>query len=77
MKLPDKNTDDGSHIERTLWTGGTDGTTVALYRVVGGGHNIPGAWQYLPERIIGKTNRDIDGLETIWKFFEQHGRKVR
>ncbi|NND99303.1 MAG: prolyl oligopeptidase family serine peptidase [Pirellulaceae bacterium] len=75
--LPDRDRDDGSTVEQTMWTGGRDGTAVALYRVIGGGHTVPGGMQYLPERIIGKTNRDIDGLETIWQFFDEHGRKSK
>ncbi len=28
---------------------------------------------HLPERIIGKTSRDIDANKIIWRFFEDHG----
>lgn len=72
--LPDIDQNDGCHIERRLWTGGTQGTSVALYKVVGGGHTVPGGQQYLPARLIGNTNRDIDGLDVIWKFFVEHHR---
>ncbi|MEQ9408925.1 MAG: PHB depolymerase family esterase [Fuerstiella sp.] len=75
VMLPDRDPTDGSRIEFTLWSGGESGTAVALYRVDGGGHTIPGGAQYLPARIIGSVNRDIDGMTTIWKFFEEHGRK--
>lgn len=75
--IPDRDTMDGSRIELKKWADGQDGTAVALYRVIGGGHVIPGGTQYLPERIVGKANRDIDGLTTIWKFFEEHARKSR
>ncbi len=64
-----------SQLELKLWTGGRGGSAVALYRVIGGGHAIPGGTQYRPEKIIGKANRDIDGLTTIWEFFEKHARK--
>jgi polyhydroxybutyrate depolymerase len=72
--LSDKDQADESQIEYTLWQGGERDTAVALYKVVGGGHAVPGGTQYLPERLIGKTNRDIDGLETIWNFFKDHAR---
>ena len=74
-KLPDADPTDGSEIELKMWTGGEDGTAVALYRVNGGGHVIPGGTQYLPKVIVGEGNRDIDGLTAIWKFFDRHGRK--
>ena len=61
---------------RLIWSGGKDGTVVALYKVKGGGHNIPGGVQYLPERLIGKANRDIGGMDTLWTFFRDHARKV-
>ena len=44
---------------------------VALH---GGGHTWPGGYQYLPEFLIGKTNRDLDASETIWNFFKGYRR---
>ena len=44
---------------------------VALH---GGGHTWPGGYQYLPEFLIGKTNRDLDASETIWNFFQGYRR---
>ena len=72
--IPDVNTSDGSHVAYRLWKGGEQGTAVALYKVIGGGHTIPGGMQYLPERFIGKVNRDIEGFETMWQFFSEHAR---
>jgi polyhydroxybutyrate depolymerase len=70
-RLPDKDPRDGCRVDRQSWSGGKDGATVVLYRVKGGGHTIPGGVQYLPERIIGKTCRDLDGIKAVWKFLEQ------
>ena len=28
--------------------------------------------QYLPERLIGRVCRDINGTEVIWEFFQSH-----
>ncbi len=73
--LADKEPYDGSTIELTMWERGQQETAVALYKVVGGGHNIPGGIQYLPQRIIGRTNRDIEGFEILWQFFRRYARK--
>ncbi|TWU20296.1 Alpha/beta hydrolase family protein [Novipirellula galeiformis] len=74
-KLADKDASDGCSIERSFWSGGKRDTNVALYKVVGGGHSLPGRDIRMPENIVGKTNQDIDGFEVIWDFFESHGRK--
>lgn len=73
--LPDNDKKDGCTVESKIWTGGEAGTAVALYRVIGGGHTIPGGQQYLPKRLVGNTCGDFDGVETIWQFFDDHGRK--
>lgn len=74
QQLPNKDTSDGCRVELSEWTGGQNGTTVALYKVIDGGHTLPGRNERMPERLVGKTNRDIKGYETIWNFFVQHGR---
>jgi len=48
------------------------GADVELFSVEGGGHTWPGGFQYLPEGIIGKTSRELDANEVIWKFFAAH-----
>lgn len=45
---------------------------VILYRIDGGGHTWPGGYQYLPEGVIGKTNRAINSTEEILEFFINH-----
>ncbi|MDP6439097.1 MAG: PHB depolymerase family esterase [Candidatus Brocadiia bacterium] len=73
--LQDKAPDDATRVTVETYGGGNDGAEVVLYRVEGGGHTWPGGWQYLPERVIGKTSRDIDASEVIWEFFKRHGAK--
>lgn len=73
--LPNKSTSDDSQVEFRLWKGGKHGTAVALYKVIGGGHTVPGGMQYLPQRLIGRVNRDIEGFETMWQFFRGYARK--
>jgi len=63
---------DGTRVRTEVYGQCSDRTGVALYAVEGGGHTWPGGLQYLPERVIGKTSRDINGNETIWQFFEEH-----
>ncbi len=70
-RLKDQDPRDGCRVERRVWTGGKAGVEVVLYRIEGGGHTIPGGVQYLPERLIGKTCQDFDGLNTIWQFFQR------
>jgi polyhydroxybutyrate depolymerase len=45
---------------------------VLLYSVKGAGNTWPGGAQFLPEKEVGKTSRDLDANEVIWKFFEAH-----
>jgi polyhydroxybutyrate depolymerase len=48
------------------------GADVELRAIEGGGHTWPGGFQYLPERMIGKTSREFEANEVIWKFFLAH-----
>lgn len=38
----------------------------------GAGHTWPGGLQYLPERRVGRTSRDVSANEVIWEFFKRH-----
>ena len=72
--MPDK-ADDGTRVRREVYPGCQDGTEVVLYLVEGGGHTWPGGWQYIEEKTIGRTCRDIDASQLIWDFFEKHPKK--
>jgi polyhydroxybutyrate depolymerase len=74
--IADTDTMDGSTIRVQAWSRCKEGTGVELWTVQGGGHTWPGGWQYLNEKIIGTTNRDIDGREEIWRFFAAHPRSA-
>jgi len=67
----DINGDDGSVVRRDEYSSDV-GADVVLLTVEGGGHTWPGGWQYLPVKVIGETNRDIDASDVIWEFFEGH-----
>ena len=38
---------------------------MVLYRIEGGGYTWPNGLQYLPEKILGKVCRDLNGSEVI------------
>ena len=69
---PDKAPRDGTKVLKEVYDQCEDGTEVILYTIEGGGHTWPGGWQYLPEKIVGKTSRDIDANEAIWDFFKRY-----
>jgi len=41
---------------------------VVLYRIDGGGHGWPGARQYLPARLIGRTPQNLDATAIVLDF---------
>jgi polyhydroxybutyrate depolymerase len=50
-----------------------DGARVALYAIVGGGHNWPGRDGLIPPHIAGAVNLDFHATDAIWSFFDHHG----
>ncbi len=69
VDLPDI-TDDGTTVSVTKYSKCNDQGALVLYTINGGGHTWPGGKQYLGERWIGKTNRDIVACDVIWDFFK-------
>jgi len=65
---------EGLETRREIYSGCEQNSSVELYTVVGGGHTWPGGGQYLPAFLVGKTSRDFDANEVIWKFFQAHTR---
>jgi polyhydroxybutyrate depolymerase len=76
--LPDADPDDGSTLERVVWGEGSAGEVV-LVEVHGGGHAIPGGVAmgspWLTMKWLGATNRDAQGADLIWDFFQHHRRR--
>lgn len=68
---PDKISGDGTRVRREVYSAEGAGSELILLVIEGGGHTWPGGLQYLPERTIGKTCRDIDASEAIWDFLSQ------
>lgn len=67
INVPNISTTDGCTAERYVYTGGDNGTTVELYKILGGGHTWPGA--FFP---IGVTNLDINASREIWRFLSKY-----
>ena len=63
---------DGTHIVRTCYGPGRDGSEVVLYLVEGGGHTWPGR-PPLPLS-LGKSTGNLDANDVIWDFFRRHER---
>ncbi len=66
--VPNISTSDNCTAEHYVYSGGTHGATVELFKIIGGGHNWPGA----PISINGNTNMDINASKEIWRFFSQY-----
>ncbi len=69
--FPDINTEDDCTAVKTVWNNpANDRLKVVDIKVVNGGHTWPGMRQYLPRSMVGNTNRDFNGCDEIWAFFE-------
>lgn len=65
--VPNTNQVDGATAEHHVYIGGDNGTSVELYRIIGGGHTWPGAGF-----TIGVTCQDFSASKEIWRFFSQY-----
>jgi polyhydroxybutyrate depolymerase len=66
-QVPNISTTDGSTAEHYVYSGGTSGSSVELYKVLGGGHTWPGAVFN-----TGVTNQDFKASIEIWRFFSRY-----
>ncbi len=65
--VPNINMSDGSTAVNYKYTGGTNGSSVELYKVFGGSHSWPGAYPF-----ITNTNEDFSASVEIWRFFRKY-----
>jgi polyhydroxybutyrate depolymerase len=65
--VPNTNTTDGCTAIHYQYTGGNLGSTVELYKIIGGTHTWPG----FPFGGVG-TNMDINASKEIWRFFNKY-----
>ncbi len=56
--LPDMR-DDGCRIERLDWGDRHGAASVTLYKMIGGGHTLPGVLNPYPQALVGSTCRDV------------------
>ncbi|WP_319500814.1 prolyl oligopeptidase family serine peptidase [uncultured Draconibacterium sp.] len=70
-EFPNINKADDCKVHKTVWKNPDDpNIRVVNLRVENGGHSWPGTRQYLPKKLIGNVNHDIDGCDVIWEFFK-------
>ena len=69
--IPDK-ANDGTSIVKEEYINPNTGFKVIGYTIIGGGHTWPGGWQYLPQFIVGKTTRNLNACDVIWRFFKEY-----
>ncbi len=65
--VPNTNTSDGCTAQHYVYTNGTLGSTVELYKIIGGEHTWPGS-----PIVIGVTNEDFNASVEIWRFFRKY-----
>ncbi len=65
--VPNINTTDGSTADHYVYNGGTNGSTVELYKIISGAHTWPGA-----PFVIGVTCMDFSASKEIWRFFRKY-----
>lgn len=58
---------DGSFVLQQNWR--CKRAPMSLHKVVGGGHTWPSERSILPERVVGRTSRDIVATDVIVRFF--------
>ena len=71
-RLPDADPRDGTRVKMETYDNCRDRAEVVFYIIEGGGHTWPGGYQYLAERIVGKTSMDMNANEAMLKFFRKH-----
>ena len=65
--VPNTSTSDGCTAEHYIYSGGNLGSSVELYKIIGGAHTWPGA-----PISIGVTNQDVKASKEIWRFFSKY-----
>jgi polyhydroxybutyrate depolymerase len=62
--------DDDTRAVKNTYTDKNGNTPFIFWFIEGGGHTWPGGLPYLPKFIIGRTSKEINASEEIWKFFK-------
>jgi polyhydroxybutyrate depolymerase len=72
--LDDISHSDQCTVEVDRYSTGGRQEEVVIYRIKGGGHNLPGGNTPDRPRLRGLKCMDINGSEVIWSFFKKHSR---
>jgi polyhydroxybutyrate depolymerase len=75
--LPHRRADDRTRVALIEWTGCATPSPLRLYRVQGGGHQLPstaGGSTPLSDPQFGLRNADIETAEEVWAFFKRFAR---
>lgn len=78
--LPDSDPGDGCRVTVRRYPPGKEGAKVEYWLVRGGGHTLPGNRRVqtaIMEAFVGKTCRDFDALEVVWRFFKSCPSRVQ
>jgi polyhydroxybutyrate depolymerase len=76
-RLPHRDEADRTQVMLLEWRGCQSGSKLRLYRVEGGGHQLPsliGTANPMSEEKFGLRNRDIETAEEVWAFFKDLAR---
>jgi polyhydroxybutyrate depolymerase len=68
--VPDIDMTDACTADQFVYSGGTNGASVELFRVNGGAHTWPGTNPFFAT--LGVTNQDFSASVEIWRFFSQY-----
>ncbi len=72
VELEKVSDEDDTIVTVQKFSGASQRNEVVLYSIRNGGHTWPSGWHYMGESFIGKTSRQINASEEIWKFFKRH-----
>lgn len=67
--LPASGRSPGTRVKRLSARACAASARVALYAIIGGGHNWPGVAGTIPAPVAGAVNLDIHASDVIWTFF--------
>lgn len=74
VALPDIFPTDNSTAELYQYSNCDCNADVVFYKLINGGHTWPGVYVASQEAVLGNTNRDINGSDELWTFFNAHSR---
>ena len=74
--ISDSATVDMSKVIHYVYTGGDNGSTVELYKVINGGHQVPSDVATANSYGVGNRNMDFKASKEIWRFFSQYSKNL-